>query len=182
MCTSISPQLSHRCHIIFTFFTARSAAIFFTQLFHPAPPGTRHRPNTGTRHHPAPPHPGRPRRRRRRHKFSHPALATQGTRHPEPHPEPPGTGRAPAAPPTTPQILSPSPSYRWKSPPHAPTQLPTQLRLARPHASPARTTRTRNRNRFPGWGHKRTHPPTSNIYIYIGIGISIRFNLFEALL
>ena len=50
-----------------------------------------------------------------------------------------------------------SPSYTIESP------------LARPHsfASPRPLARTNETKRFPGWRfHKRTHPPTSNIYIY----------------
>ena len=61
--------------------------------------------------------------------------------------------------------------FGHRPPPTTPTELRTQigpslpshithaqLRLATPrHASP-RTTRTRNRNRFPSWGHKELTP------------------------
>ena len=40
-------------------------------------------------------------------------------------------------------------------------------------ASLACTTRKRNRNRFPGWGRMRSHPPTSNLSAALDAGVLI---------
>ena len=78
----------------------------------------------------------------------------------------PGTGRTAAAPRATRHA---TPRHKWSHPALATQEIAASRSHAaspRPPARTSRTTRTRNRNRFPGWGHKRTHPPTSNFELF----------------
>ena len=119
--------------------------------------------------------------RAQRGEIFHPGTRNPPGTHPEPTRNPPGTGPATAAPR---HATHATPRHKF---PHGAlgTRKIAALRRPRSFASPARTHVThdtnRNRNRFPGWGHKRTHPPTSNIYFgFSEISEFAEFSMYSA--